>query len=81
MRILVTGYDGFIGKNVAQYLQTQGHEVGAWDWKPSMLPSRPYSKFKRQVKDNNVINLFEGRENYKQDFVSVEDFFVFMKNV
>ena len=39
MRILVTGNEGFIGKNVASYLQQQGHEVEGWEWQPGILPS------------------------------------------
>ena len=39
MRILVTGNEGFIGKNVASYLQQQGHEVEGWEWQPGVLPS------------------------------------------
>ena len=39
MRILVTGNQGFIGKNVASYLQQQGHEVEGWEWQPGILPS------------------------------------------
>jgi ADP-L-glycero-D-manno-heptose 6-epimerase len=188
MRILVTGHEGFIGKNVAQYLQSQGHEVEGWEWEPGVLPSTedyewcihlgaissttytdvnqileqnfefsvrlaqicenfgtnfqyassasvygptthftengpllpqspyawskymfdrfinqyinefqikiqgfryfnvygpgeehkgeqasPYTKFTRQAKENNVITLFEDSENYKRDFVCVED--------
>ena len=38
MRILVTGNQGFIGKNVASYLQQQGHEVEGWEWEPGVLP-------------------------------------------
>ena len=38
MRILVTGHEGFIGKNIAQYLQSQGHEVEGWEWEPGVLP-------------------------------------------
>jgi len=38
MRILVTGYKGFIGANVAQYLQSQGHEVEGWDYMPNAIP-------------------------------------------
>jgi ADP-L-glycero-D-manno-heptose 6-epimerase len=33
----------------------------------------PYTKFTRQAKENNVITLFEDSENYKRDFVCVED--------
>lgn len=38
MRILVTGHEGFVGKNVASYLQQQGHEVEGWEWQPGVLP-------------------------------------------
>ena len=38
MKILVTGHEGFIGKNVASYLQSQGHEVEGWEWQPGILP-------------------------------------------
>ena len=38
MKILVTGHEGFIGKNVAHYLQSQGHEVEGWEWQPGILP-------------------------------------------
>ena len=38
MKILVTGYKGFIGTNVAQYLQSQGHEVEGWDYIPNAIP-------------------------------------------
>ena len=39
MKILVTGHEGFIGKNVAHYLQSQGHEVEGWEWAPGIIPS------------------------------------------
>jgi ADP-L-glycero-D-manno-heptose 6-epimerase len=39
MKILVTGHEGFIGKNVASYLQHQGHDVEGWEWQPGILPS------------------------------------------
>ena len=38
MRILVTGHEGFIGKNVASYLQSKGHDVEGWEWQPGILP-------------------------------------------
>jgi ADP-L-glycero-D-manno-heptose 6-epimerase len=38
MKILVTGHEGFIGKNIAYYLQSQGHEVEGWEWEPGILP-------------------------------------------
>jgi len=39
MKILITGHNGFIGKNIAHYLQRQGHEVEGWEWQPGILPS------------------------------------------
>lgn len=38
MRILVTGYKGFIGSNLALYLQAQGHEVEGWEYQPGIIP-------------------------------------------
>ena len=39
MKILVTGHKGFIGSNIALYLQSQGHEVEGWEWMPGIIPS------------------------------------------
>lgn len=39
MKILVTGHKGFIGSNIALYLQSQGHEVEGWEWQPGIIPS------------------------------------------
>ena len=39
MKILVTGHKGFIGSNIALYLQSQGHEVEGWEWIPGVIPS------------------------------------------
>jgi ADP-L-glycero-D-manno-heptose 6-epimerase len=38
MKILVTGHSGFIGKNLALYLQHQGHEVEGWDYVANTIP-------------------------------------------
>jgi ADP-L-glycero-D-manno-heptose 6-epimerase len=38
MRILVTGHKGFIGSNLANHLQSQGHEVEGWDYIPNTIP-------------------------------------------
>ena len=38
MKILVTGHKGFIGSNLALYLQSQGHEVEGWDYIPNTIP-------------------------------------------
>lgn len=38
MKVLVTGYKGFIGSNIAQYLQAQGHDVEGWDYIPNAIP-------------------------------------------
>ena len=39
MKILVTGYKGFIGSNIALYLMSKGHEVEGWEWQPGIIPS------------------------------------------
>ena len=38
MKILVTGYKGFIGSNLASYLQNAGHEVEGWEYIPNTIP-------------------------------------------
>ena len=38
MKILVTGHKGFIGSNLALYLQSQGHEVEGWEYIPNTIP-------------------------------------------
>lgn len=38
MKILVTGSNGFIGKNLALYLMNQGHDVEGWEYIPNALP-------------------------------------------
>lgn len=38
MRILVTGHRGFIGSNLALYLQNKGHEVEGWEYVPNTIP-------------------------------------------
>lgn len=38
MKILVTGHKGFIGSNLALYLQAQGHEVEGWEYIPNTIP-------------------------------------------
>ena len=38
MKILVTGHKGFIGSNVANYLQRKGHDVEGWDYIPGTIP-------------------------------------------
>jgi len=32
MKILITGYQGFIGSNVASYLKAKGHDVEGFPW-------------------------------------------------
>jgi len=39
MKILVTGYKGFIGGNLAQYFMHKGHEVDGFDYVPEVLPN------------------------------------------
>ena len=38
MKILVTGYKGFIGQNVCNYLLTQGHDVEGWEYMDNAVP-------------------------------------------
>ena len=38
MKILVTGYKGFIGSNLSLYLQAQGHDVEGWEYVPNTIP-------------------------------------------
>lgn len=38
MKILVTGYKGFIGQNMCAYLQSQGHEVEGWEFMENAVP-------------------------------------------
>ena len=38
MRILITGYKGFIGQNLSNYLLTQGHEVEGWEYMDNAVP-------------------------------------------
>jgi ADP-L-glycero-D-manno-heptose 6-epimerase len=38
MKILLTGYKGFIGSHILRALETQGHDVAVYDWGES-LPS------------------------------------------
>lgn len=39
MKILVTGHNGFIGKNLTTYLESQGHTVDGWEYKPNLIPN------------------------------------------
>lgn len=38
MRILVTGHQGFIGKNMCLHLMNQGHDVEGWEYIPNTVP-------------------------------------------
>jgi|TARA_B110000908_G_scaffold170042_1_gene228538 ADP-L-glycero-D-manno-heptose 6-epimerase len=38
MKILVTGYKGFIGQNMCNYLVGQGHDVEGWDYVENCVP-------------------------------------------
>ena len=38
MKILVTGHEGFIGKNLASYLKYKGHEVEGWEYIENSWP-------------------------------------------
>ena len=39
MKILVTGYKGFIGQNLCNYLTSQGHVVEGYDYIENILPN------------------------------------------
>jgi len=40
MRILVTGHEGFIGRNMTSFLaQNEGWEIDGWEWNPKELPN------------------------------------------
>ena len=38
MKILITGYQGFIGSNVASYLKAKGHDVEGWEFMENAVP-------------------------------------------
>jgi ADP-L-glycero-D-manno-heptose 6-epimerase len=38
MKILVTGYKGFIGQNMCAYLQSKGHDVEGWEFMENAVP-------------------------------------------
>lgn len=38
MKILVTGHQGFIGKNLALHLLNAGHDVEGWEYIPNTIP-------------------------------------------
>jgi len=38
MKILVTGHEGFIGRNMTSWLNQQGHEVTGWEWDRNSFP-------------------------------------------
>ena len=38
MKILVTGHEGFIGRNMIGWLQNEGWEVDGWEWDPDQFP-------------------------------------------
>lgn len=37
-RILVTGHEGFIGRNMTSWLKQQGYHVEGWEWDPNSFP-------------------------------------------
>lgn len=38
MRILITGHEGFIGRNMMSWLSQQGYQVSGWEWGDSAFP-------------------------------------------
>ena len=44
MKILVTGHEGFIGRNMVGWLQNEGWDVDGWEWDPDNYPDvKPYN--------------------------------------
>jgi ADP-L-glycero-D-manno-heptose 6-epimerase len=39
MKILVTGHEGFIGRNMTGWLANEGWQVDGWEWDPEDLPN------------------------------------------
>ena len=43
MKILVTGHEGFIGRNIMSWLHQQGHDADGWEWIHDDFPDvKPY---------------------------------------
>jgi len=43
MKILVTGHNGFIGRNMVGWLTKEGWDVDGWEWDPNNFPDvKPY---------------------------------------
>jgi ADP-L-glycero-D-manno-heptose 6-epimerase len=38
MRVLITGHEGFIGRNMMSWLHQQGHDVTGYEWDPTEFP-------------------------------------------
>ena len=38
MKILVTGHQGFIGKNMMPWINAEGWEADGWDWQQDEFP-------------------------------------------
>ena len=38
MKVLVTGHNGFIGRNMVEWMSAEGWHVDGWDWDPNNLP-------------------------------------------
>ena len=38
MKILITGHEGFIGKNLSGYLASKGHDITGYEYIPNILP-------------------------------------------
>ena len=38
MKILVTGHEGFVGKNMMGYLRSRGHDVSGFEYVPNTIP-------------------------------------------
>ena len=38
MKVLITGHEGFIGRNMMGWYHSQGHQVDGWEWDPNSFP-------------------------------------------
>ena len=47
MKILITGHEGFVGKNMMGYLASRGHDVEGFEYIPNVVPD--VSKFDRET--------------------------------
>lgn len=73
MKILVTGHEGFIGRNMMSWLNKQGHDVSGWEWGNSAFPEvRGYNWVVHlgaiaDMTDTNVDRVMEQNLEFSQE--------------